>query len=227
MGWFAILLVTFMTGALALVAAGFVMSACVGWYRISSFEGKSGYAVVSVAILGGFGGLILGFLIARTGDGSLVGIAWGAVLLAAGVAAAVARALADVPPTIGGQELTLDVEIRLPEGASGDVADLQLHSVVRAVARKSERGELRPAEARLEEGRRVVPGSAHVFTGRGLRMVSVQIGDEPRFGFQVPLPARPRPRHEEWSEWLPRPVPPNPPWPPSKPSLRFRVRRIA
>jgi len=232
MGWLGSILVALLTGGLGLLAAGLVMNACVAWYRVSHFEGKAGYAVVTVALLGGIAGFVVGLATARVvGTGFLgsLGIASGAVMLLALLSAAVARALADVPPTIDGQELTLEIEVRLPAGATvgtGSEPYFHLHSVVRRTARKSGRGEIRPTEARLEDGRWIVPGSAHLFTGRGMRSIGIVLPGQEPFGFLVPLPARPKPAHEAWSDWFPRPKPPNPPWPDSKPSFRFRVRRI-
>jgi len=234
MGWLGSILVAVLTGGLGLLAAGLVMNLCVGWYRVSHFEGKAGYAVVAVALLGGIAGLVLGLVVARLAPGSLgslgvLGTAFGIVILAGALSAAIARALADIPPTIDGKELTLEVEVRLPRGASVSPRGesyLHLHSVVRGVARRSRLGELRPAEARLEDGRWIVPGSAHVFTERGLRSLGIVLSGQAPFGFTVPLPARPRPGNETWSEWLPRPRVPDPPWPDSKPSFRFRVRRV-
>lgn len=237
MGWLASIVVAVLSGGVGLLAAGLVMSACVGWYRVSHFEGKAGFAVVGVALLGGIAGLIVGLVTARAvsaggmvGFSKALGISSAIVLAAAGLSAAVARLLADIPPVIDGRELMLDVEIRLPAGASPPPPDgkgksyFHLHSVVRHVARKSLMGEL--SEARLADGRWTVPGSVHVFTERGKRSLGIVLDGQPPFGFLVPLPARPKPAHEAWSEWLPRPRPPSPPWPDTNASFRFRVRRI-
>jgi hypothetical protein len=232
MAWLPALLVAVLAGALGVVAGGLVMYACVLWYRISSFEGKSGYAIVTVAFLAGVASFVLGLVLARLIPaqglpGFLKGlaVACAAVLAIAGIAAAVARALADVPPRIGGQELVLELEVRLPEGAAL-APDFDLHAVVRGVARRSRRGAFRLADARAEGGRTIVPGEVHVFTGRGRRAVSLQLEGRPPSGFLVPLPARPKRKQEAWSDWGPRPVPPRPPWPDTEPSYRFRVRRM-
>jgi hypothetical protein len=238
MSWPLSILVALLTAALATVASGLVMIACVGWYRISGFEGKSGYAVGAAAILGGVAGLIIGLLTSRMialpgGEGFLkgLGISCAIVLVVAGTTAWIARKLADVPPTIDGQELMLEVELMLPvdvktkPGGSGETY-LEFGSVVNHVQRASRRGELRTPEARLEGGRWIVPGSVALFTERGMRTLGFQIDGAPVLGFMVPLPARPTHADEAWSEWGPRPPAPNPPWPDSKPSYRFRVQRI-
>lgn len=238
MGWLASILVALLTAGAGLLAAGVAMNACVGWYRVSSFEGKAGYAVVTVALLGGIAGLVVGLVTARLapsgglgGFARSVGIAWALVGGAALLAAGIARALADVPPTLDGHGLRLEVEVRLPVDAKVPRADadgesyFHLHSVVRRTARKSVRGDLRLAEARVEDGRVVVPGSAPLFTQRGGRSIGFRIQGLEPFGFLVPLPTRPGPANEAWSAWGPRPPPPDV-WPDTRPSYRFRVQRI-
>src|SRR5262245_16207334 len=177
MSWPLSIVVALLSGALGLLAGGLVMIGCVRWYRISSFEGASGYAVGAVALLGGLLGVILGLVTSRmlTGEGlpgflKGVGVSGGLVLAIAALSAGIAWSLADVPPTIDGKELLLDVEIKLPVDVTQSPAQgqgessLALGSVVNHTQRASERGELRPADARLDAGRWVVPGSVHIFT---------------------------------------------------------------
>ncbi|MCB9824503.1 MAG: hypothetical protein H6826_04025 [Planctomycetes bacterium] len=237
MGWVLVLLVALLTGGVGLLLGGVVMAACVRWFRVSSFEGKSGYAIVAMALLGLIVGFLVGLITALTlpADASLpflraLGIAVGLVAGAAGLAALVARLMADVPPRLDGRELLLDVEVRLPAGQTqlpdipADQAYVELGALKGRVRRRAVRGPLRLDEARLEDGRLVVPGSADVFTSRGKRVLMVQLGEEPMMGFLVPLPARPRREHLSWSGWLPQPKPPAAPWPDDKASFRFRVR---
>jgi hypothetical protein len=126
----------------------------------------------------------------------------------------------------------LDVEIKLPVDVKPSPATgkgesfLTLASSVNHTQRTSERGELRPADARLDAGRWVVPGSVHIFTMRGQRSLGIQLNGEAVLGFLVPLPARPGKEFADWSDWWPRPPAPNPPWPDSKPCFRFRVTPI-
>ena len=240
MSWLVSIVVALLTGVVGLLAGGFVMNLCVRWYRVSSFEGKSGYAVIGMALVGGVAGTILGLVTSRMMNGEglpgflkALGCAWGLALAIAAVAAAIAWALADIPPTIDDQELMLEVEIKLPVDVKASPATgvgesyLALASVVNHVQRASVRGELRPADARLEDGRWIVPGAVHVFTMRGLRSLDIQLHGETLVGYLVPLPARPGREFEQWSEWGPRPPAPNPPWPDTKASYRFRVQRIA
>ncbi len=238
MSWIASIFIAVLSAALGLFAAGVIASAAVGWYRISSFEGGSGYFVVGIALLGGFVGLIVGIIVARVagagaGLGFLksLGLSLGSVAVLAGLAALPTRFLADVPPEIDGEPLDLVVEVRLPVGDTTPPASrigepqITLGSLVNHRQRRSATGEVRVAESRLEDGRWIVPGAVPVFTSRGLRTVGMALGGKEVAGFLIPLPARPDKRFEEWSGWLPRPPAGNPAWPDSKPSYRFRVQR--
>jgi hypothetical protein len=238
MNWIVSIFVGLLTGGLSLFIAGLVAVGCIEWYHISGFEGKSGYFMVAIALLGGIAGCVLGFAISRAiGAGSWLdffkglGISWGVVVLVSGTAAGIACLLADISPKIDGQYLELDVEIKLPVGETNQPTQLEgkpsftLGSVVRHVQRASTEGELKLADSRLESGRWIIPASADVFTMRGLRSISARIGDKTLAAFIIPLPARPGHQFETWSEWGPRPRHGNP-WPDTNPSYRFRVHRI-
>src|SRR5262249_13408917 len=136
-------LVGLLTGALGLFVAGFVAAGCVQWYRISGFEGKSGYFMGAIALMGGVMGLVIGLVVSRVVAASVTpgfmkafGLSWAVVLLLGGVAAMISWLLADIPPRIDGRDLTLEVEIKLPAGESNRPVDpdgkasLMLGSVV-------------------------------------------------------------------------------------------------
>ena len=239
MSWLISIFAALLSGALGLFVAGFIASACVAWYQISSFEGKSGYFIVFSALLGGIIGLAVGLAIARAvaataspGVLKALGLSCAAIAAAGGVVMLVARLRADIPPRIVGQEFMLEVEVRLPVGemsspaAIAGEASFTLGSVTNHKRRKSRQGEIKPAEARLENGRWIVPASVFLFTSRGLRSIDVELGGKSVGGFIVPLPARPGPAFERWSDWGPRGPAAGQPWPETKPSYRFRVARI-
>lgn len=101
MSWPLSIFVGLLTGALGLLSAGIVANACATWYRMSNFEGASGYFVVGMALLGGIAGVIAGIVISRIvaagpAPGFLrgLGISWAFVLIVSGVVAALAWALA-------------------------------------------------------------------------------------------------------------------------------------
>jgi len=168
-----------------------------------------------------------------SGAAQALAIACGIAVLLAAVAATSCRLLADVPPRLGGDELMLEVELRLPAGETIPAAGgprpsvLRLGSVARGRRRAVRDGALALGDARQIDGRWRIPGSVFLFTGRGMRLLETEIDGAEREGFLVPLPARPRPAHEDWSDWLPRAMPGGPEWPESRLSYRFRVQRIA
>src|SRR5215470_9084510 len=65
MNWMISTFVALLTGGLGLFVAGFVAAGCVHWYHISGFEGKSGYFMGAIAILGGTAAFFIGLVISR------------------------------------------------------------------------------------------------------------------------------------------------------------------
>jgi hypothetical protein len=235
MGWPASILVALLTALTGAVLAGVAGALAAIWYRIPSFEGASGYFVAAMILLGSFAGLLIGLgtsrvVAARPDPGFrkafvlAEGLMAGIIL----VAATAARFLADVPPKIAGDTLLLAVEISWPEGGRPDPADgdpewrVRLGSVSGGAVRASRDGPLRREQARIENGRWIVPGEVEVFTSRGKRVLGVEPDRVLEQGFLVPLPAFPGRGQTEWSEWLPRARPGDPPLP-DGPRYRFRV----
>lgn len=215
MRWYTWILAPLLTAFFGMFAAGTLAALLVEWYRISSFEGGSGFFVIGIALVGWIAGLIVGLIAAivasrRPQPGFLkaVGYGWGASLAIVLVIGGVSRFLADIPPEIRGETLYLQVELRYPAGSPRptyvDGGYTRLHSASMSVVRKSEDGPLWLEDAREEDGRWIIPGAVHVFTQRGRRLLDIGIGDKPLAGFDVPLPGHPREEHERWSDWLPR-----------------------
>ena len=239
MNWPLSLLIALITGVVGLLLSGFTANACVDWYHISSREGAAGIFVIGLALLGGIASGVVGLIIARVvaagtdpGFGKALAVSLGLVLGIGGLVALACHGLADIPPTLEGEELRLEVEIRLPVDQKTSPKELkgephfELGSVVNQTRRASRTGELKVAQSRLEDGRWVLPGEVLLFTSRGQRSLDARIGDEALAGFLVPLPAHPGQEHEQWSDWGPRPPSGSPPWPDTQPSYRFRVQRI-
>jgi hypothetical protein len=96
------LLIAFLAGFAGLLVAGLIAIACVDWYRVSNFEGASGFFVIGIALLGGLISCVLGLVVARTtgggeaaGFGKALAVAIGTVAGIGGVTALLAYALAD------------------------------------------------------------------------------------------------------------------------------------
>ncbi len=240
MTWFLSMLVALISGLVSLLLGGLIANSCVSWYHISSREGQSGFFVVFVAIGSGIAGVILGFVAARS-------IAWnyGAgfgrellgtlaiVLVTAGLAALLCRLLADVPPTIDGQELSLEVEFRFPDtfdNSRSPTADgdwqFTFASLSGQARRKYREGTIQTGLARFEHGRWIVPAQVELFTERGRRSVMLSPRNATEvMGFLLPLPRRPSAEFEQWSDWLPYQQANGQLWPSNKMSCRFRVQK--
>jgi hypothetical protein len=237
--WVGYFFVAILSGVLGLLVGGGIGILCVDWYRISSFEGKSGYFIVMLGLVGGFAGAITGLAITSfLGPSSAIGLfkSFGVSVLTIAMLGIVVfgacRLFADIPPKLDGQELMLHVELMLPIDSPKPTSDVEgnsrvdLHSSVGRTVRKSVAGNLDLDQARYENDRWLIPGSVELFTMRGMRSVMFIVNGQDVGGFAVPLPARPNHNHLEWSEWGPVPRSTDPRWPDTKPSLRFRVQKI-
>lgn len=241
MTWLTSFFVSLLSGLTGLLLAGFISNACVSWYSVSSREGAAGYFVIFTAIGGGIAGFIVGLItsrlvVANYGAGFLkeLGAALGVVLIISGIAALLCRLLADVPPTIDGQELTLEVEFRFPtttNTAKPPTAEgewtFQLASLSGYTQRNSDTGKVVTDKARLDNGRWIVPTEVLLFTERGKRSVCLYRNETKEvFGFLLPLPRRPGKEFLEWSDWIPRQQGDGQPWPADKMSCRFRLQKV-
>jgi hypothetical protein len=202
-GFFATLLVAVVTALAGGALAGCVANLCVGWYRISSFEGGSGYFVVFTAIAGFVAGLIIGVIAAQTagpGLGRGLGASLLTVLLLSVAAAGISRAIADVPPTLDGESLILLVELRWPVSAAAPAeTKLYLGALAGRTVRARREGALWLTDARQEDGYFIAPGAVDLFTNRGARL----IWTEPKIAEGLLLPMRtPSARDLQWSGWL-------------------------
>ncbi|AMY10885.1 hypothetical protein LuPra_04128 [Luteitalea pratensis] len=211
--WFTSLAIALLTGLVALLAGGVVADLCVGWYRISSFEGASGYFVILVALLSGGAGAVVGLLIARAVAAvpamnalKTAGLAVVAVLLVAGGVAGAARLLADVPPELDGERLFLLVELRWPGSARPPGLDqgpgiVRLGTLSGSTMRREEAGPLFLEDARQEQGHWTVPGVVEIFTTRGTPVLNVFVGDTRVASLRPPLRRYPQREDLAWSEW--------------------------
>lgn len=240
MNWLIASITALLTGVVGLFSVGFLGSFCVTWYRISSREGGSGYFVIALALLGAvasfFIGIVTTYFVApdHSGLGFLkaFGTSSGVVLLLTGIATLLCWALADIPPTVDGKELRLEVELRLPAGETvpavfnEDKNSFTMARVSNHRRANSWPGKMDFSKATLVNGRWVIPASVFLFTRRGMRVIEIQIEGREMEGFGLPLPASPGMRFVEWSDWLPRMMGKGQSWPDTRLSYRFRVRPI-
>src|SRR5262245_33232819 len=164
MSWLASFGIAILTAVFALFCVGTVSSLAVDWFNISSFEGGSGYFVVINALLGGIAGFFVGLIAPRVAAGCMpmgflkgLGVAWGLVLALCVVVTGVSYFLADIPPTIDGEELFMAVEIRWPLHAKvaaprelGAPLILRMGALSGNVARRMDYGSAFVEDARQE-----------------------------------------------------------------------------
>lgn len=216
MTWLGTIFVGIVTAAIGCVLSGYIAGLAVRWYHVSGFEGGSGYFMLGLALLGLIGGLVVGVVLSRvvaaTANPSFfkaLGVSVAAIVVAVGVVGGVARLLADVPPTIDGESLMLMVEARYPENETPPPAGIpgtstiELGSVVRHVQRKSVKGAFWKEDAKLVDGKWIVPGAVYLFTERGDRALDFNLNDSVKAGFIIRLPRRPGKKEMEWSQWYP------------------------
>ncbi|HOB52505.1 MAG TPA: hypothetical protein PK176_10030 [Acidobacteriota bacterium] len=241
MDWLRSVAVGIITAAAGGAGAGWLAHLCIGWYRISSREGASGCFLVAVAGFGCLAGLTVGLVCARIAAAGAsagflreLGLALGVTAALLGLAALFCWLGADRPPTQGGRELEVEVEVRLPVGqVPQPLRDDEIPPYVTITAdsggRHQTSGSLRVADAWLEEGRWIVPGAVALETSDPGKTLGVRLpGQETQF-FRLPLPPRPNPAAMGWSPWLDEPTFGNlSPVPPAAAlAVRCRVRVAA
>ena len=223
MSWTSSFFVGVLTGIVGLIVGSLVAGLAASWYRVPSFEAQSAAFVVSVAILAGFVGFLIGVITSRVmphpGFLRALGNANGILLGLIAVGGVVARLLADVPPTIDGEQLMLAVEIRWPAGQKESPAalpgepELELGSITRMshTQRATSRGPLWTTDAHLVDGRWVAPGAVDIFTTRGRLSIVAMLDSNNNHGFIIPLSGAPSKNDMQWTEWYPHARPGDPP----------------
>jgi hypothetical protein len=224
MSWPSSIGVALLTAALSAVAAGFVAAGCVDWYNISSREGKSGYFIIFIGLVGAVAGLIGGLVISRFFGGFFAGLGVSAASMMglAGIVAGCCWALADIAPTLHGHSLMLEVEFRLPPGAPKPGGPESKPQLIFERGDHRTSGELNVDKAYLEDGRWVVPGSVFMNSMRNPRSIAMSLEGKSAVGFQLEFPSRPGEKYQQWSRWQPD----WPQFPANETMYRFRIQEI-
>lgn len=212
MSWFLSILVGVPIAVLGACAGFLIGSLNVRWYRISGFEGGSGYYVVMLTLAGGLVGLLTGIVTSRMvagwpepGFAKALGLA---ALLMLGLALLVLLACrlgADVPPSIDGKSLHLEVEVRAPRGLTMPIApdDYGAHAYVFLPHGRSQpRGVVPIESARQVESRWVLTCEVPLRTSAPRKFLRVYLDKTNDAVFQLPLRPRPRATDFEWSRWI-------------------------
>jgi hypothetical protein len=231
MSWLASIGLAALCALAGSVCGGAIASLCVGWYRVSSFEGRSGYFVVGWALVGGAAAFAIGLVAARVaaagGDGSAASDAASAAAnAAAGATSAFPRAaalalgavgsvavvvlglcwlMADHAPTLDGAPVELEVEVRV-------AAQLALPELDTSPATASVHvpgGRMQPFSVLAVEGdtdaagRRVLRGTVPLATSAAGAQLWVRLGGTNDVFFDLPLRRRFEASDERWSDFAP------------------------
>jgi hypothetical protein len=238
MSWIQSLFIGLLTGMVGCVGAGVVGALCARWYRISSFEGASGYYVVLIALLGAIVGLVGGIICSRfvpaTGGATFLkglGVSTGGMAGLLVVVLIVCRLAADLAPEMDGQSLELEVEIRCPEGFTFPVKLNEygaFANVGLTTGRRQPTGKIRLEEAKLVDGRWTVPATVPLETSVSRKYFRAYFNKENDAFFGLPLRGHPNESDLEWSKWIDGGWNANEPEPaPEKRfKLRYRVQKI-
>lgn len=207
-----IALITGVAGALLALLGGDLATRA---HRVSDFEGGRGMLLVFVIVPAGFlvaGGL--GFLVARKmADPGLAGFAraQGVALLGAALLAAAVFGLAYLKapraPSLDGQYLNLEFEVRMPEGrvAPDSTDGFTVLMTSRGSGDDRRNADLKVDSIYTSDGRVVIPAAAFLRTTTTQRSLVVNDLEGKYYWFDLPLRARPRAEDEQWTDWWPAP----------------------
>ena len=206
--------IALLTALVSCVLAFFVGDHLTRLGHMSNMEGGRGMFVVFVcAPLGIFVGLVIGIvsslLVRRQGAaGFCIAQGWSLLILCAlaGLLVGVPYLLSDKPPRIGGKELSLEFELRIPpqfsipDTPSGDSVRVSLYS-----------GNRETTDAfidwasikRAPEGA-IIPGRVPLPDHNPARSLFAVVGNDPMAGqfITLKLPSNPRHEDEQWSDWI-------------------------
>lgn len=236
MSWLPTLLCGLLTGLFGAVYGGWMASRAVVWLRLSSFEGGSGYFVVAMILVGFALATVIGLVVCRlVGGAGMAGIAKGLGFSLAAVAivitglGGIAWVGMDREPMVAGQPISLDLEIRLPPGATAPPPNPDGDTYATLMSGSPPRvrvGQLRFDMAREEDGRWIVPSSVPIHVTKTPRILGVKLDMAEAQYFDAPVPARPQKLDEGWSAWIETPYLGNRTKPAAGTALGLRYRIV-
>ncbi len=181
-------------------------------HHVSNMEGGRAYAVICLwiplaFIIGAIVGVVVSLQIKRVGFGGYFLkqlIALVIVALLVGVGAGISYATSDHPPLVDGQNLALQIEVRVPaKGRSiEDLKKAEFDIALSVSASDRAFSEMRWAEATQSNEFITVPAWAYLNSRNAGREITAGVKDESRQVFSVMRRASPA-IDETWSEWAP------------------------
>jgi hypothetical protein len=208
MRWIRALAVGAIAAILAYIFAFIVGSIVMGVRGMGDFEGeRSMFVAFVLAPAGLLVGLIAGIAFGqRAGQGpghffKQLGLAIVTTSALIAIVGLLGYTTADRPPTVDGKELEVAFEVRIPPSSTLP-ADLKIAAFMVSLTggdRDYRFADVQFDATRTEDGARVIPGAAGLYTHSNHRQLLVGTG--PSQMFDLPLPPTPVPSNG-WSEWL-------------------------
>jgi hypothetical protein len=214
MRWLRAFFVAFLTAIVGCVLAFFVGDYLTRLGHMSNMEGGRGMFVVFVCaplgILVGFVfGIVSSVLVRRQGAaGFFIAQGWSLLFVCAlaGLSVGLPYLFSDKPPRIGGKELSLEFELRvppqfsIPETPSGDRVRVSLYSG----NRETTYAFIDWASIKRAPEGAIIPGRVHLLDHNPARSLFAVVGNDPMAGqfITLKLPSSPRPEDEQWSDWI-------------------------
>lgn len=211
MNWLLSIVIAVLTGALGIFCGALLGSFNVRWYRISGFEGNSGYYCAALALLGAVVGLVGGLIVARVVASGAnpsflkgLGCSTGGLVGLTLVITAICWLAADLRPTIGGKSLELAIEVRaprrfnleFPRGDYGPMAYLE-----NSTGKTMSVAEFDFTAAKKVDGRWIIPAVLSLNTSSSGKRVRAFFNKEFDAFVSLRLRGNPRKADLEWSEW--------------------------
>jgi hypothetical protein len=205
--------------ALLTAIVGCVLAFFVGDYltrlgHMSNMEGGRGmFVVFASAPLGILTGLVIGIISSvlvrpQGAAGFFIAQGWSFLFVCAlaGLLVGVPYLLSDKPPRIGGKELSLEFELRvpaqfsIPDTPSGDSIRVSLYTG----NRETTYAFIDWASIKRAPEGAIIPGRVQLLDHNPARSLFAIVGNDPMAGqfITLKLPSNPRLEDEQWSDWI-------------------------
>lgn len=212
MNWLASIGIGLVTAIIGGVLAAWIGDMGVRWQRVSTFEGAAGYAVAGLVLMALVAGLVIGIVTSRVagpGYWQAQGLSITIVAGIIGICGFFAWLTGDQPPTLDGDTMILQAELRFPAGweptraaRRGKGSACWLTPLGAGNQRRTAyNGRLFTADMRQEDGLWILPAEVWLFTTRTPRLLEFVINEKTRIEVTLAVPARPDRSHLHWSPW--------------------------
>jgi hypothetical protein len=182
--------------------------------HVPEMEGQRGMTIVFVCVpLGFLAGLVIGIvssiLVRRRGAaGFFIAQGWALLVacVSAGLLVGVPYLFSDKPPRIGGKELSLEFEVRVPPQFSipDPVNDNNLRVILYSGNRETTTASIDLAAIKRSPDGAIIPGHVELLTHNPARSLLAIVEHDPMAGqfINLKLPSTPRRKDEQWSDWI-------------------------